>query len=88
MNINEYVAEVLTVLKKDEKLEHVMGSIAGDSDLAAAKDTIQAIEKQVVEERITELTEEYFGNASVPVEGGKAGVKRRWFKRRIGKKTK
>jgi len=88
MNINEYVTDVLTVLKKGEKLKHLMESIADDSDLAPAKDTIQDIQERMVQERIIELTREYFDKAPVHVEGAKLAYKQGFFARRFGRKTK
>lgn len=86
MNINEYVAEVLTVLKKGEKLEHLMATVAEDSDLAAAKTTIEDIQKRVVTESIIKLTKEYFGEGVTHVDGGKLERKRGFFERRFGKR--
>ena len=86
MNINEYVAEVLTVLKKDEKLEHLMTTVADDSDLAAAKSTIEDIQKRVVTERIIGLTKEYFGEGAAHVDGNKLEHKRGLFERRFGRR--
>lgn len=88
MNINEYVTEVLTVLKKDEKLEHLMGTVADDSALAPAKGTIEDIQKRVVTERIIQLTKDYFGEGVAHVDGEKLERKQGHFflTRRFGKK--
>ena len=77
MNIKEYATEILTVLKKDKKLKHLMETVAEDSDLAPAKDTIQDIRERMVQERIVELTEEYFWKVDFTEKKEKG--KKKWF---------
>ena len=82
MELNEYLKEVLTVLKKNTELESIMSTIAEDSALMPAKGTIIDIEKRVVKDRIIELTEVYFGKTN---HVGIEKKKKRWaFTKGIG----
>ena len=82
MELNEYLKEVLIVLKKNTELESVMSTIAEDSALMSVKATIMDIEKRVVKDRIIELTEEYFGKTN---HVGVEKKKKRWaFTKGIG----
>lgn len=82
MELNEYLKEVLTVLKKNTELESVMSTIAEDSALIPVKGTIMDIEKRVVKDRIIELTEAYFGKTN---HVGVEKKKKRWaFTKGIG----
>ena len=75
MELNEYLKEVLTVLKKNAELESVMSTIAEDSALVPAKSTIIDIGKRVVKDRIIGLTEAYFG---ITNHVGTEKKKKRW----------